>query len=126
MGLFDFLKPKKNNELNDTLAHMLNSFFPKGEKDINAVTDELLRILNNRIGREEARNIAVKSVSISRISEKFDEDRLKAHLKGYCLHHFNDKQVKQFHGYLAFLTVADVMFRKTPSEVKCDGDMYSV
>ena len=125
MGLFDFLKPKKS-ELHDALAQMNASFFPKGKKDMDAVTDELLRILNNKISRDEAQGIALKSVAISRIAQKFDENRVRAHLAGYCLNHFDDKQLKQFQGYLAFLTVASVMFRKTPSEVKCNGDMYSV
>ena len=126
MGLFDFLKPKKS-ELHDTLAQMNASIFPKGKKDMDAVTDELLRILNNKISRDEAHGIAIRSVIMSRIAENFDEDRLRAHLAGYCLNHFNDEQLTQFHGYLAFLTIASVMFRKTPSEVKCNGDMlYSV
>jgi hypothetical protein len=123
MDLFNFLKPKKS-ELNDTLSHLLNSFFPKGEKDINAATDELLHILNNSISRQEARDIAVKAVSLSNITEKFDEDKLKAHLKGYCLHHFNDKQVKQFHLYLTSLIIAKMMYRKTPSEVIRKEDKY--
>jgi hypothetical protein len=125
MGFFDFLKPKKSG-LENTLSNLYNSIFPKGDKDINAATDELLRILNHSIDRSEAKNIAVKSVSLSRITETFDEQRLRVHLGGYCLHHFNDAQVKQFHGYLAFLIVASVMFGKSPSEVICNGDFYTV
>jgi hypothetical protein len=125
MGFFDFLKPKKS-ELEETMEKMIASIFPKGPKDIDAITDELMRILDNKIRRQEARNIAIKSTSLSRISEKFDEERLKLHLKGYCLHHFNDQQIKQFHGYLVFLTVASAMFGKTPSEVNCNNGMYTV
>jgi hypothetical protein len=36
---------------------MSASFFPKGQKDMDAVTDELLRILNNKISRDEAQGI---------------------------------------------------------------------
>jgi hypothetical protein len=125
MGLFDFLKPKKN-ELNDMMAQMSASFFPKGEKDINAVTDAVLHILNNKISRDEAKNIALKSVAISRISKAFSKERLKAHLAGYCLQHFNDKQVETFHGYLILLTTGIMMFRKTPSEIVRDGDTWLI
>ena len=125
MGFFDFLKPKKS-ELENSLATLYKSIFPKGDKDVDAATDELLRILNHSIDRKEAKYIAAKAVSLSRITEKFDEQRLRVHLSGYCLHHFNDAQVKQFHGYLTFLIVASVMFGKSPSEVICNGDDYSV
>jgi len=125
MGLFDFLKPKKN-ELNDMMAQMSASFFPKGEKDMNAVTDAVLHILNNKISRDEAKNIALKSVAISRISKEFSKERLKAHLAGYCLQHFNDKQVETFHGYLSLLTIGSMMFRKTPSEIVREGDTWVI
>lgn len=125
MGLFDFLKPKKN-ELKDMMAQMSASFFPKGEKDINAVTDAVLRILNNKINREEAKNIGLKSVAISRISKEFSKERLKAHLAGYCLQHFNDKQIENFHGYLSLLAVGSMMFGKTPSEIVHDGDTWII
>ena len=75
MGLFDFFKPKKS-ELNVMLDQMRAEIFPKGEKDINAVTDALLYILNNKISRDEARNIAVKSVAISKISKEFKKEDL--------------------------------------------------
>ncbi|MBP6870984.1 MAG: hypothetical protein KBC43_03165 [Bacteroidales bacterium] len=123
MGLFDFLKPNKK-EINNELTQMNASFYPKGAKDINAVTDEVLYILDNKISRDEARTIALRSVTISRISSEFSEERLKRHLAGYCLHHFNDNQVKKFHGYLSFLTIASVMFKASPSEVVRDGDMW--
>lgn len=127
MGLFDFLKPKNNNsELKETLAHLSASFFPKGEKDINAVTDAVLYILENRIDRSEAKTIALKTVAISRITKEFDKNRLRMHLSGYCLHHFNDKQVETLHGYLSFLTIASTMFRKTPSELVRQGDSWII
>ena len=126
MGLFDFLKPKKNDEFKETIAHMTASMFPKGEKDINAVTDAVLYILDNKIGRDEAKNIALKSVAISRLSKEFSKERLRLHLSGYCLHHFNDKQVETLHGYLSFLIIADTMFRKTPSEVVRQGDGWVI
>lgn len=123
MGLFDNLKPRKS-ELDVTLQQMLNKFFPKGENDINAGTEELLHILNHKIEKKEARVIFIQSFSLLQISEKFDKERLSAHLAGYCLQHFNDKQVEQFHGYLAFLHLASNMFRKAPSEVTRKGEAY--
>lgn len=125
MGLFDFLKPKKN-EMNEMLAQMHAKFFPKGQKDVDAVTDAVLYILNDKISRSEAQNIAIKSVTISRITKEFSKGRLEQHLAGYCLQHFNDKQIETFHGYLAFLTVAAMMFRKTPSELVRQGDSWVI
>ncbi len=123
MGLFNFKKNKKT-ELNDNLAKMLNAFFPKGETDINAGTDEVLLILNNKIKRDEARNILVKSVAISRISEKFEKERLISHLNGYCIHHFNDAQIDKFFNYLTALAIAMKIHGSTPVEIKRDGDSY--
>lgn len=123
MGLFDFLKPKKT-ELDNNLSQLLNAFFPKGETDINAGTDELLLILNNSINRREARNIFVKSVSMSRVASKFDKERLVNHLKGYSLQHFNESQLDKFFNYLTALTVAMSMHASSPVEIKRDGDAY--
>jgi hypothetical protein len=123
MGLFNFKKNKKT-ELNDNLAKMLNAFFPKGETDINAGTDEVLLILNNKISRDEARNILVKSVAISRISEKFEKERLISHLNGYCIHHFNNAQIDKFFNYLTALSIAMKIHGSTPVEIKRDGDSY--
>lgn len=123
MGLFDFLKPKKS-ELNDSMAHLHASIFPKGEKDMNAVTEELLLILNNKINKNEATDIALKAIAISRISQNFNRDRLKSHLAGYCLHHFNDRQIDKFYNYLAALSTAWTIHQRTPSEVKRVGDDY--
>ncbi|WP_016777196.1 hypothetical protein [Anaerophaga thermohalophila] len=120
MGLFS----KKKKPMNDMMAQMSASIFPKGEKDINAVTDEILLILHNKINRKEATNIALKSVFISRMSKEFDIERLKAHLAGYCLQYFNDDQVKKLHDYLTALSAAMMIHRRTPSEVRRDGDAY--
>jgi hypothetical protein len=123
MKLFDFLKPKKS-ELNDSIAHLHASIFPKGEKDMNAVTNELLLILNNKISISEATNIALKAIAISRISQNFNRERLKSHLAGYCLHYFSDKQIDKFYNYLAALSTAWTHHNRTPSEVKREGDDY--
>lgn len=123
MGIFDFLKAKKN-PLEDKMEKMLNSIFPKGEKVIDAGAKELLFILNNRVDYDTAKNIFVKSSIISRISEKFDKERLRLHLSGYCLQHFNDAQIDKFYSYLVSLASAMLLSRITPSEVKRGGDSY--
>ena len=123
MGLFDFLKPKKT-ELDDNLSQLLKAFFPKGETDISAGTNELLLILNNTIDKNEARNIFVKSVSMSRVASNFDKERLVNHLRGYCLQHFNEKQLDKFFDYLTALTVAMKVHGSSPVEIKRDGDAY--
>ena len=123
MGLFSFLKPKKN--ILDELFHNLsNSMFPKGEKDINAGVEELLNILNNKIDKNEAILIFKKSTVISRVSEEFDKARLKKHFEGYCLSHFDEKQLDQFYRYLVALKAAMMINRRTPSEVRRNGDAY--
>ena len=123
MGLFNFLKPKKDTK-NELFEKLSNQIFPKGDKDINAGTDELLFILDNTVDRDTAKSIFVKAMVISAITEKFDEERLKAHLRGYCLEYFNPDQVKTYHIYLVALTTARVLHRKTPSEVKRDNHKY--
>lgn len=125
MGFFDFLKPKPN-PLNDMFAQINSNMFPKGQKDKDAVTDALLYILENKISRSEAQNIAYKSTAISRIAKDFSKERLKQHLAGYCLQHFNDKQIETFHGYLSFLIIAGMMFNKSPSELERNGDAWVI
>ncbi|GEM_PF-1441217 len=123
MGLFDFLKPKKN-PMEEMMEKISNSIFPKGEKDIDAGTKELLYILNYKIDYDTAKSIFLRSAVISRISEKFDKERLKTHLAGYCLQHFSDEQVEKFHEYLIALSAAMMIHRRTPSEVRREGDTY--
>jgi len=122
MGLFDIFKKKKNLQ-SDCMKKMFDSLFPKGEQDINAGTNKLLRILNNKISRDEARSIFIKSYSLSSLSEKFDTERLKVHLSGYCLHYFSDKQVDDFHGYLVSLIFAMTFSGKSPSQVESNDDI---
>ena len=125
MGFFDFLKPKQN-PLKEMILQMNSKFFPNGQKDIDAATDAVSYILENKVSRDECQNIAVKSVAISRIAKEFSKERLKQHLAGYCLHCFNEKQIETLHGYLTFLTVADMMFQKSPSEIIRDGDSWLI
>jgi hypothetical protein len=123
MGPFDFLKPKKIG-LNDNLSQLLNTFFQKGETDINAGKDELIFILNSKIDRKEARNIFVKSVSMSRVASKFHKERLTNHFQGYCLQNFNGAQLDKFFNYLTALTVAISIHCSSPIDVKSDGEAY--
>jgi hypothetical protein len=123
MGLFDFFKPKPN-PLADFYGKMSNQIFPKGDKDINAATSELLNILNNKISKETAKSIFFKSVMISRMSENFDKERLKAHLEGYCIQHFTEAQIQNYFNYLVALKAAMAIHRRTPSEVRREGETY--
>ena len=126
MGLFDFLKPKKNptRKVLRNFHLMMKSTFPKGDKDINAAANELLYILDNRISQDEAQEIVRLSTGISRISRDFTKERLRQHLAGYCLHHFTDSQVEEFHRYLNDLTDAMMINGRSPSEVTREGDLY--
>lgn len=123
MGFFDFLKPKKN-KLNQKFEQINNDIFPKGRKDIESAVNELLLILNNSIGKSEAEVIVMKSVFISRISEKFDKERLRTHLAGYCIQHFDEPQISKFWQYLSAIKAAKMIHDRTPSEVSRDGEDY--
>ncbi len=125
MGLFDFLKPKSSKS-EEMLARMRAKLFPKGEKDINAVTDAVLLIFNNITSRDEAQNIALKSVFISNWETPFELQHLKQHLSGYPSHRFTDQQVQEFYIYLGILRIATELMRKTPSEVVHDGNDWKV
>jgi hypothetical protein len=96
MGLFDFFKPKKN-PMQELFENMNNNMFPKQDKDISAATDELLNILHYKIEREEAKSIILRAIPLSRIAKEFSEARLRVHLEGYCLQHFNNEQVGKFY-----------------------------
>lgn len=124
ISLLEDVSPDKKKEMNKTVTQIMNSIFPKGKKDINAGTDELLHILNHSINRDEARNIFIKSVSISRISKNFDKERLMEHLSDYCIQHFSQMQIKRFFNYLVALSAAMMMHGKTPSEVRRKGEIY--
>ena len=126
MGLFGFLNPKKRQtqKVMRKLQVLMDSRFPKGDKDINAAANELLYILNNTISQDEAKEIVRLSVGISRISRDFTKERLRQHLAGYCLHHFTDSQVEEFHRYLNVLSTAMMIGGRTPSEVSRKGDLY--
>lgn len=49
MSLFNFFKKRKKIPQNESIKKMVDSLFPNGDEDINAGTNELLRILNNKI-----------------------------------------------------------------------------
>jgi hypothetical protein len=123
MAFFDFLKPKKL-DLDSRLSEIRIKLFPNGQKDLDKVTDELLFILDNKITREVAENIALKSVAISRIVKVFTIKRLKQHYSGYCLAYFTDKQIEEFHGYLAFLAFASNLYGKSPSQLEKKGEAW--
>ena len=124
MGFFDFLKPKKNS-LQDNLGKLQLMIFPKGEADIRAATNELLLILNNKISSSEAKDIVVKATSLAHIAQNFDENRLKSHLSGYCIHHFNDEQFEKFYSYVRSLLLAKTIHGKSAVDVKRMGDGYA-
>lgn len=108
-------KPQLQNE---------NDYFPNGEADIFAGTNEILNILEDKITRPEARNIFLKSVNMSREPLKLDRERLISHLSGYCIHHFNSVQIDKYLSYLTALTVACNIFDCSPIDVERDGDGY--
>lgn len=120
MGLFNFFK-KKTNPIDEMREQMNNIMFPKGKKDIDSATNELLRILKHSIPFDEAKSILIKSTIICFLSgekEKFSKERLTLHLKGYCLNHFNDNQISQFYDFIIAMESARTFSNKTPSEVK--------
>lgn len=123
MGLFDFLKTKPS-KVHELFIKMEANIFPKGEIDRNAVVNELLNILDNKISRSEALDIFLKSVFISYFSENFDIDQLRDHLMGYCLDRFSENQLDRFYKYLLAIKAANRFSRKSPSEIWREGDAY--
>lgn len=130
MGFFDFLKPKKNEALEAATA-MLKQVFPNGELDYKAGTNEILEILNHRVPVDVARNIFVKSTMICRIvsskndeNSKFDVDRLRVHLSGYCIEYFNEDQIQKLHGYQVSLLAAS-FFGVSAKDVRKTGSGYA-
>lgn len=122
MGFFDLFKPKK--QASQDLKRMHREIFPKGEKDISAGTNEVLHILNNKVDRATAEEIFTRATIMSRISEKFHLDHLRMHLSGYALQHFNEEQVKSFHGYLVTINSAAMLSHKTPADITRNGNKY--
>lgn len=116
--------PKKETPFG--LAEMSKQIFPKGEKDVEAGTKELLVILSNKISSEAARETFMNSLSLSIISEKFDLERLKIHLSPYSLKYFTEDELKKFHEYLVFINFSMLMFNKSTADVKTiNGDYCS-
>jgi len=124
MGLFDFLNPSKR-KTNKIFEKIHNEILPNGDTDIDAGVKELMIILNGKIDANEAENIIMKSVYISRVTENFDKERLRRHLQGYCLQHFNENQLEQFYRYLFALNAAKIINGKGPSGVKKVNGKYS-
>ena len=123
MGLFDFLKSKKL-EKSEVIEKIKNQIFPRGDRDIQAGTDELLFILNNKIDRNLAQSIFMKSMAISFFTKEFDKERLHTHLSGYCIQYFDPEQMKTFYNYLTFLNFSRVAFGRTPSEIRRENGKY--
>jgi hypothetical protein len=105
-------------------SQKVQNYFPNGEADMIAGTNEVLIILDGNISRAEARNIFLKSVYMSREPIKFDRERLVAHLSEYCIQYFNNKQIDKYQSYLTALTVASSIFDCSPINVERDGDGY--
>lgn len=123
MRFFDLFKSKKK-PLSDFTESMLKSMFPKGMIDIQSGTNELLYILNNKIDYSTAESIFVRSAALSRISKDFDKERLRSHLSGYCIEHFENSQIDHYYDYLIALGVAMILNNRTPSEVRREGKIY--
>ena len=126
MGFFDLFK-KKPDPIQEMRDKMFNQMFPKGDKDILAATNQLLTILNHSIPINEAKSIITKSYIICLLTsekDKFDKERLKLHLDGYCIQHFDEKQVDEFYNYIMAINSARIFSGRTPSEVGKQGDTY--
>ena len=84
-------------------------------------------ILNHSISLNEAKAIITKSYIICLLAsekDKFDKERLKLHLSGYCIQYFDEKQLDEFYNYIMAINSARIFSRRTPSEVTKQGDKY--
>ena len=94
---------KSKNKFEEELKKLHGEIFPNDREDIDKGTDKLLEILDNRIDREEAEQIFVKSASICYMTSLeilFTEERLTQHLAPYALKYFKDDELEQFYMYL--------------------------
>lgn len=105
MGLFGKSPEKTENPINE----LIKRIFPNGKPDIDEGTDELLRILNNSISREIARNIFVKSFARSTMDSNFDINELRIHLDGYCNGVFSAVEMQQLLDYLTARKIGMVL-----------------
>ena len=103
--------------------------FPNGSKDVNAGTEELLYILRDKVDRETAKDIFIKSFAASVLSpqffHEFNKQRLLSHLSCYCLQYFSPDQVEKLYGYLTALNTATRNYNLTPAEVVRQDGGYS-
>ncbi|NOQ25428.1 MAG: hypothetical protein GQ564_08700 [Bacteroidales bacterium] len=107
MGLFG-----KSKKAKSPMEELMKRIFPNGKSDIISGTDELLSILHSNISRDTVQNIFVKAMAISVMTEKFDVERLKLHLDGYCKDVFGETELQKFYEYLVARKVALMMGAK--------------
>lgn len=124
MGLFNFLQFRKNPE-EKRLEDKAKPMCPKGKKDIQAGTEELLYILDDKVDYKMAKTIFLKAITASRLSKKFKRDKLEEHLAEYCIQYFTPTQIDKFHRYLESLQVAMSIRGKSPADVEKKGHSYT-
>ena len=107
MGLFS-----KSKKTKGPMEELMKRIFPNGKPDIISGTDELLSILHSKISRDIAQNIFVKSMAICVMTEKFDVERLKIHLDGYCKDVLNETELQKFYEYLVARKISLMMGAK--------------
>ena len=113
------------------MQRMRDEIFPNGEKDIEDGTNELLRILDNKIDEDTAKNILLKCSSIcytTSLRDEFSFERLIAHLEPYALDYFDNEALNEFYAYLlsknprAYLFHASREFSKISNPSGTDED----
>lgn len=100
MGLFDFFKNDKNNELKNVVSQLHSQFFPNGDQDIEKGALEIKQRIKADITFSVAKDMFAKSFSLAMISKDFSPARLQQHLLGYTNLHFSNEEILKLYDYL--------------------------
>ena len=100
MGLFDFFKNDKSNELKNVISELHSQFFPDGDQDIEKGAREIQQRIKTDIPFNIAKELFAKSFALAMISKDFSPARLQQHLSGYPNLHFNSGELLRLYNYL--------------------------
>lgn len=115
MGLFDFFKNHKNNELKNVVSQLHSQFFPNGDQDIEKGALEIKQRIKADISFSVAKDLFAKSFSLAMISKDFSPARLQQHLSGYPNLYFSNVEILKLYDYLM-----ERSGRKSTSVIKKD------
>lgn len=104
LGLLKFLDAEYEKELERSKLLIFQNIFPRGQKDVDERTKDLIHILNGNITQADAELIIVKASSFCvgrrNGNRKFTKDDLKKILMPDDIKYFNEDALNEFYDYL--------------------------